>query len=454
MRRFLILSFLLVLFGSSSVAAQSLDEVADEVDQTGRFVEFDLDADTAASIDRANSNGIAFVWLDQGGTDAQQVADGVASRLEDAGSRYGSLVVLNNDDFWVLSRGDNGAAAASAARGFFASGAVGTGLDAVTDAITGTATSETPSTTVATGTSGSSSSSSGGGFPWFWAIVVAVLGFLGFRYVRGKSTAKKLVAQEIERDRAEIQEQLRNNADRVIDLGDKVIATGDGELIRTYEQASASYQDVSTSIDEAVTAEEVDALDDKIDEAEWQFEVIEARLEGRTPPPRPAPDADDAIAPSAQPPSAGSPAATSSGTPAPPSPTRVPPLGSDRDRPALGRDDSVFDGPARPAAQRQPAPRSRRRGGMGGMGGMLGGVLGSILLGGGGRRRRSSGGLGGALGGVLAGQQSRRSQRRSSGSSGGLGSGGGLGSLSGRTGGRTSGGGSRGSGWSGGGGKR
>jgi len=246
-------------------------------------------------------------------------------------------------------------------------------------------------------------------------------GLLVFRSARSKAKAKKQAAIDLEEDRAEIKEQLGDNADHVLNLGDRVIEADRPELITTYEEASAAYQDVSQSIDLASTAEEVDRLDDKIDRAEWQFESIEAALEGRPAPPSPeeveaqarAQAADRASAPS-------SPTARIDG------------------RPALGADESVIGVPPRPSRRRDryrlPAPRSpypqqRRRGG--GMGGVLGSILGSIVLGGGGmtgsrrtqsrHRSRSGGSLGrtsaggGLGGGVLRRGGSSRPRSRTGG---------------------------------------
>ena len=60
----------------------------------------------------------------------------------------------------------------------------------------------------------------------------------------------------IELDRNEIGEQLRSNADRVIDLGDPVIESRDAELIGLYEEPSTTYQQVSLGLADATTAAE------------------------------------------------------------------------------------------------------------------------------------------------------------------------------------------------------
>lgn len=422
-------SALFLALGTVGALAQTNAEVAQVIDETGRFVEFDVDADLEASIQRANAANIGFIWLAQSGGDTELVATGVRSALDEMGSRYVTVVALNNDGVWVDSR--NGGAAASAADAAFSDflgGDVAGGLDTVTSVMsgsgTGTAGNETTATTTAAAATDSDSSStsapstdSGGGFPWLLLLILGGLGFLAFRFFNGRRRANKAKVQDMERDRLEIREQLRDNADRVIDLGDRAIAHGDAELIRMYEQASQDYQHVSLSIDAAKTAEEIDKLDETIDNAEWKFEVIEARIEGRPEPSSPA-DLDPPPPPGTPaPPKAGEqPTSRQSGTVTRRGRT-IPPLGSPRDQPALGQDESIFDQRSSSTRQRGRQSQQRSSGGglgrlmTGGVGRMLMSVLASVLLGGisnrtGSQRtqRRRTGNLGrgsGLGGGVL-----------------------------------------------------
>ena len=249
-----------------AAAAQSIEDVGDEVDQTGRFVEKSVDAELEGAIERANAADIGFVWLDQGGGDAEQVATTLAAYLLEIDSDYRSIVVLNNDSVWVTSRGDNGTEAGQNARELFAIGDEVGGLDLVTDTITGAIDGDVSSGDNSAGNSSSgnaaaddsgtastnTSSGSSGGFPWILLIVLGLVAFFGFRFMSGRRRSRKQLEANMEADRLEIREQLKNNADRVIDLGDRVIAAGDPEMIRTYEKASATYQDVSQSIDARV----------------------------------------------------------------------------------------------------------------------------------------------------------------------------------------------------------
>ncbi len=401
--------------------AQTNADVAREVDQTGRFVEFEVDAELEAAIGRANAANIGFIWIDQSGGDAELVATGVRRELADINSRYVTVVALNNDGVWVDSR-DGARAAQAGSESFddFLAGDVAGGLDTVTSVMSGggsgaTDNSGSTATTTATGSGTANDSAttrdSGGGFPWFTLLVLGGLGFLAFRFFNGRRRTNKQSIEHMERDRLEIREQLRDNADRVINLGDRAIAHGDAELVRMYEEASRAYQEVSTSIDDASTAEEIDQLDDKIDDAEWKFEVIEARIEGRPEPKSPADLEPPPPLGNPNPPSADQQPDQRQGGTVTRRGRTIPPLGSPNDRPALGRDESIFDQQRDPRRTQRQAQRPQRRRGGGGIGRMLSGgagrmlmsVLMSVLLGGMGnrggsrrsQRRRSGGGFGG-----------------------------------------------------------
>ena len=393
---------LLTLFGlvgpvGAAPAQAAEPDIADEIDATGRYVEFDLTGAEEAAVDKANDDGVAFVWLNSD-QDPEPLAQSLSRSLDDLGSRYRTVLVLSDSGVAAWSEtvaDDTIEDGLDASFDQFATGAVAEGLDSFSSTLGQPVESGSSPTTP----SGSSDSSGGGNVGKI--LLVGLLGgggFFLFRSLRKRSKAKKQAAAEMETDRAEIKEQLRDNADHVLELGDRVIKSDQGELIATYEQASSAYQHVSQSIDQATSAAEIDALDDKIDHAEWQFESIEAQLEGRPVPPSPAEVQAQAEAAAS----------------------------SRADRPALGPNESVLPGGSAPTRS-QPRYQPQRRGGG------LGGVLGSIILGsgglGGGRSRRSQRrtpsyqGRGGGLGGGVLGRgpSSRRrsssSRRRSSSSS-------------------------------------
>lgn len=358
------------------------------------------------AIDRATGEGIAFVLLDDesGSEVTTDLAVAVGEDLDAAGSPIHTVVVVSNAGMgassliFTQSEVDR---AIDASFNQFRTGQHGEGLETFTDTLDVVLAGESTATTSGTGSasdSGSdagSASESGGGIGIGQILLfIAVIGG-GFWFIRNFTRSRKAKQQaevDMAEDRAEIKEQLKNNADRVISLGDRVIASKDQELIRTYEEASETYQEVSQGIDEAETPEQVDDLDDRIDHAEWQFEVIEAKLDGRPAPPPPAPESES---------DQGTGQGDRTDGPQGPTPADAPRPGGLPAPPSS--DGSVARSPR--TGRTYPRRTQRRSGGGlggGGLGGALGGVIGNIILGGG-----------------LGGTRSRRSQRRSGG--GGLG---------------------------------
>ncbi len=288
---------LMALTPAGAQSAPPAAQIADQLDSSGRYLQFDATPAEDQAIASANERGVAFVWLDVD-DDAEQLAKDVADELFSRPARYSTVLVLTTAG--VGARSDTVGSgeindAIDASFDSLSQGAVADGLDEFVASLAG---QQTPRTSVAPSGSGTGSDSGGDGGGGGGSILLPVLGVLvvgggGFLLLRSLSRRRKvrqLAAAEMEADRAEITEQLRDNADRVLQLGDRVIASKDNELITSYEQASAAYQEVSLAVDGATTAEQVDALDDKIDHAEWQLQSIEAKLDGRPAPPPPPTD--------------------------------------------------------------------------------------------------------------------------------------------------------------------
>lgn len=414
---FLSVTVLALAISAMPVGAQSLDDIASVIDRDGSYLELELQGVASDAVDRANADGVGFVYLDQeNADDLPLLTSGLLQRLDELGSSYRTLIVLDTADVWVESLDRDTAGAADAAIAQFATGAVAGGIDTVLDVLGGGAVApgnNSNDSTAAT-TPATPSTNSGGGVPWLLILFLGAAAFLAVRFFAGRKRKAAALEAELAEDRAEIREQLRNNADHVIDLGDR-IATADDDLRRMYEDAAQTFQDVSMGLDDAATAVEIDALDDRLDRAEWQFDVIEARLDGRTPPPEPTIGDGPIGRPSGRqpvPPLGG-------GAPPPPTARSGRSLGDDR--PALGADESLFPGGGsrgRSNQRRRQAPRGRSS--RGGLGGMVGGMAkagllslviktllgGGLSAGSGSRRtqqRRSSGGgfSGGVGGGVL-----------------------------------------------------
>jgi uncharacterized protein HemX len=270
----------LLAAGGPARAQDRTEAIAEEVAATGSVVEQELTGDLEAAVEEANRQGIAVVVLADA-TRAVELAPAVLSRLEAGGSRFRTVLAVTREGAAAASavHPDVGRAIdpGSAAFDAFRRGDNAGGVRLFTAAVTGQGQAPAPGDPAR--------------FPWATVAVVLAVGALGVVAVQlvRRDRARRQARAMLEADRGEIREQLRDNAAHVIELGDRALATGDPELIELYEQASATFRHVSHDLDHATTAEAVDRLDERLDEAEWQFQVLEARLDGRPPPARPAP---------------------------------------------------------------------------------------------------------------------------------------------------------------------
>jgi hypothetical protein len=325
--------------GGVAGAVTSAAVVADAVDATGSYLEVPADDELQTVIAEANRQGIGFARL-SGSGDAVIMARQVSAELGQRRSGYTTVVVLTADAVGAAAWRGTAPIAEILAPGApafeaFARGAEAEGLRLFTRAVTGGPMPGEPAPPV---------DQPGRGVPW--AALLAVIGLLGigagaWLLVRERGRRREEAAGA-ETRRAAIGEQLRDNADRIITLGDAVVSSGRSDLVDLYDEASAAYRDVSHRLDAADSPEALERLDRRLDVAEWQLQVIEARLAGRTPPPPPA--------------EGGAPPVASPGSgPAPP-----PSSADQRPRhegPALGPDQSLF-GQGRPPG---PPPRDPER---------------------------------------------------------------------------------------------
>ncbi|MFV0260511.1 MAG: hypothetical protein ACK5PP_18920 [Acidimicrobiales bacterium] len=373
-----------ILAVPAPAGAQSVDinALAGDLSESGQYLERSSGDDVDAAVANANANGIAFAELD---TSADAI--GIARQVLDSSNfdtaEYPTVLVITNSGMGAASDTWSSAdiqAATDASIDAFRNRRVATGLNGFVSGLT---------STPAPASSESSGSGGGGIFLWvLLGLVVLAAGFFGVRAITNRRKAARRAAEDLAADKAEIEEQLRSNADRVIELGDAVLNADRPDLADLYEEASTTYQTVSQAIGSAGTAAEVDALDEQIDTAEWQLMSIEAQLNNRPIPPSPA---ERAAAERPDEPTSGPPG----GHPGGPAAGSPPPPAAD-DGPALGADEGIVGGsPYDPAPYRGGPSRSA----MGGLGGLLGG----LALGRGGyygpvsrrtRRRRSGTGPG------------------------------------------------------------
>ena len=260
---------------SATTASATVDEIASNLVSRGYHSDSDVSGQLLSAIDEANETAVAFAWVATE-SDAVDLSATLADEMTIRQARFDTVLVLTDVEFAAWSNGPRSQpqldAGLDQAAPLFSNGDVAGGVSAFVR-----------------GVQQADSAAGASGIVWFIAIAGALIAIIWvvMSLVSGLQRRKR-EANEMEQDRAEIKQQLLDNADRVMNLGDQAIESGRQDLITTYEQASAAYQEVSLNVDLATDPAQVDALDDKIDHAEWQFEVIEASLDGREPPPSPA----------------------------------------------------------------------------------------------------------------------------------------------------------------------
>lgn len=220
---------------------------------------------------------------------------------------------------------------------------------------------------------------------------------------RANRSSRERLARQIEASRREIEAQLSAVADAILALDDRVTIAEEG-LRRRFAEVNGTYAAVREQLGSATTLPELEALEDRMDDARWEVAAIEAVLDGRPEPERPA----DRPAACFFDPTHG--AGTEQAELRTPAGSRV--VGVCRSCDAqLARGEQPPVRTVEVGGRQVPAATAPRA--AGGAGLDLGRVLQSIMIGGvifggwggGGRRRRGpwSGGFGGPMGGFGGG---------------------------------------------------
>lgn len=114
-------------------------------------------------------------------------------------------------------------------------------------------------------------------------VIAAVLALASLRSSR-KKTARRVHTAGA---RDDTQAQLQAMSDLILDLDPRVTIADDPELKERYVAASDTYREVLEKAKDADTGHEVADLRIAISKARWKLDVIDAELEGRTPPKEP-----------------------------------------------------------------------------------------------------------------------------------------------------------------------
>ena len=388
-----------------AVALPAQDErlVADDVAEFGVFIEegvedaydvtLDIDTTDRAVADvRGSGQDGGLVILSADASDhasLEAFTDATFAELSRRGAAVETLVVVTPDETWAVTSTSSGSvdAALDASSADFFAGDFADGYRAFFAEMDGADPVQVPAEEPAVpaeapDSSGEASDTDGGGgIGWFLPVLlIGGLGLIGFLFWRSRRAKQQQVELDMDTARAELRAETTAASDLIWELSEKITgAPQDVQLL--FEEASDTFQEVGEQFQTVTTPQEMQELIRRLGRATWQLEVVEARMEGRPPPPEPtAEQIEVPVRENPPPPTAGR---------RPPPPAPVPPvLRRSRARkksglwdvlgPAIGgaAAGSIFRTRNRSRAP-QPAPRSAPPRSSGG------GDLGGPVLGGG-----------------------------------------------------------------------
>lgn len=302
-----ILSALCVAPIAAALPAQDVTLITDDVAEFGVFVEegvedaygvpIDIDEiDAAVAAVRATGQDGGLVILSADASDHASLAAFSNATLQELGRRgaaVDTVVAVTPDQIWAVSSSagaiDTALDASSSAfsRGDFADGyeAFFAALDPA-DA-TAAAPSDAGDPDEAAGEQ--SAEDSGGGIGWFLpALLIAGLCLAGFLFWRSRRARQQQMEVDMDTARAELREETTAASDLIWELSEQ-ITEAPRDVEDLFEEASDTFQEVGERARTVTTPAEMQELIRRLGRATWQLEVVEARIEGRPPPPEPTP---------------------------------------------------------------------------------------------------------------------------------------------------------------------
>lgn len=271
MRIFLVIS----LFAAFSQTADIIDTVI----ANNYYAEGLSGSEDSALASAARGSDVFIVILQGDVPDTEAYADRVLNGLSDDG---GTVVVLTPREIAAVSGTYSSAEidrAIDASISLFDDD-YAAGFRAFEDALFRT------NAEVATTTPAVSSGSGGSGF----GFLVFLLGggvLIGFFVWRSKKKKEIEFAEDLEEAREEVRSQIGAIANDILEFADRVTMAENDEVTVLYTQATATFADMERSLEVATTLGAVEDLGGDLDEARWQLDAVEAKLEGRIPPPKP-----------------------------------------------------------------------------------------------------------------------------------------------------------------------
>lgn len=117
-------------------------------------------------------------------------------------------------------------------------------------------------------------------------IVVLLAGGALFLMWRANRSSRTRLARQIEASRREIAEQVSAVADSILALDDRV-RIAEPDVRQRFAEVNRTYAEVREQVGAATTLPQLEALQDRMDDARWEVAAIEAILDGRPEPERP-----------------------------------------------------------------------------------------------------------------------------------------------------------------------
>ncbi len=138
-------------------------------------------------------------------------------------------------------------------------------------------------------TPGDSGASSASGLAWLIPVGLIALVVGGVWLVMRRGRAERAASEQRRLDEAkrELDEQIAVVANYIVDLSDRVGTVDRPDVETLYRSASETFTGVQRDLPEADELGELASLSDRLDEARWELEAVEAALDGRPIPDRP-----------------------------------------------------------------------------------------------------------------------------------------------------------------------
>jgi hypothetical protein len=124
-----------------------------------------------------------------------------------------------------------------------------------------------------------------------WLIPVGLVAIIGggiwLLVRRSRKERETEHAGRLEEAKQELDGQIAVVSNYIVELSDRVAVAEDDEAESLYREAIELFSGVQKDLPQADELHEMELLSDRLDQARWQLESTEAKLDGKVPPPQP-----------------------------------------------------------------------------------------------------------------------------------------------------------------------